>query len=73
MIKHGMNIISSATHKVNPGQLPVLTVDQPLFAIAKKVQWSWPDMYGEERFVVLLGGLHIEMAMLKLVGEWLAG
>ena len=33
MVKHGMNIIKQVTIHVNPGQIPVLTVDQPLYAI----------------------------------------
>ena len=66
-----MDIIEKITQAVNPGQTPVLTVDQPLYAIAKKIQWKWPDQYGENKFVVLMGGLHIEMAVLKVLGDWL--
>ena len=35
MVKHGMNIIKQITVRCNPEQIPVLTVDQPLYAIAK--------------------------------------
>ena len=56
-----------------PGQVPVLTLDQPLFTIAKQIQWNWPDVYGEEQFVILLGGLHIEMAALTTLGDFLDG
>ena len=73
MVKHGMDIIREVTHHVNPGQIPVLTVDQPLYAIAKRIQWKWPDEYGQRQYVVLMGGLHIEMAMLKVIGDWLDG
>ncbi len=73
MVKHGMDIIIKATLHVNPGQVPVLTVDQPLYAIAKEMQWSWPDQYGEGKYVVLMGGLHIEMALLNVLGNWLDG
>ena len=31
------------------------------------------SMYGEDKFVMLMGGLHIEMAALRLVGHWLEG
>ena len=41
-----MDIIREVTHHVNPGQIPVLTVDQPLYAIAKRIQWKWPDEWG---------------------------
>ncbi len=55
MVKHGMNIIQQITVRVNPGQIPVLTVDQPLYAIAKRIQWKWPADYGETHYVVLMG------------------
>ena len=42
---------------------------QPLFAIAKK----WPEKYGEDKFVILFEGLHIELAALKTAGDWLEG
>ena len=73
MVKHGMDIIKQVTKHINPVQIPVLTVDQPLYAIAKKIQWTWPNTYGEKWFVVLMGGLHIEMNILSLLGEWLGG
>ena len=40
MVKHGMDLIKQATDLVNPGQVPVMTVDQPLYALAKKIQWT---------------------------------
>ena len=39
MVKHGMVIIQKITSKTNPGQVPVMVVDQPLFTLAKYVQW----------------------------------
>lgn len=44
-----------------------------MFAIAKKIQWTWPDAYEERRFVILMGGLHIEIAILSVLGDWLEG
>ena len=60
MIRHSMDIIQREVAFL-------LTVDQPLFVIAMRIQWQWPDIYGEERFIVLLGWLHIEMASLRSV------
>ena len=57
----------------NLGQGPVFTLDQPLFATAKIIQWNWPESYGEDKFVILLGGLHIEMATLATLGDLLDG
>ena len=73
MIKHSFCIVKSAVKHLNPGQTPVLTYDQPLYALAKQIQWTWPDDYGEYKFVIMFGGLHIEMAALKTIGDWLKG
>ena len=40
MIRHSMDVIQRAVEFLNPGQVPVFTVDQPLFAIAKRIQWQ---------------------------------
>jgi len=66
MIKHSMNIVQAAVQHLNPGQVPVPTVDQPLLALAKQIQWPWPTEYGENHFVIMFGCLHIEMAILKV-------
>lgn len=61
MIKHGMDVQLSIVNHLNPGQIAVMAFDQPLFALAKFVQWSWPQTYGEQHFIVMFGGLHVEM------------
>ena len=33
----------------------------------------WPEEYGEESFVIMLGGRHIKMALLKVLGDLLDG
>ena len=58
---------------LNPGQVPVITADQPIYALAKQVQWHWPEQYGEDKYLVMFGGLHIEMAALKSIGTLLQG
>ena len=71
MIKHSMNVIKASVEYINPGQIPVIAFDQPLYALAKKIQWNWKDIYGEQKFVVMFGGLHIEQAFLKTLGSLL--
>jgi len=71
MIKHGMTVISRITEHCNPGQIPVMVVDQPLFALAKYTQWYWPNSHGEKTFIVMLDGLHIEIALWNVVGDLL--
>ena len=63
MIKHGMTIQREAIAHLNPGQIPVTTFDQPLFSLAKYVQWKWPATHGENMHVVMLGGLQTEMVL----------
>ena len=62
MILHSMNIVKRSVEFLNPGQIPVIACDQLLYAIAKKIQWQWPETHGEKKYVVVLGGLHIEIA-----------
>ena len=71
MIKHSMDVIKASVEYINPGQVPVIAFDQPLYALAKQIQWNWRDIYGEQKFVVMFGGLHIEQAFLKALGSWL--
>ena len=71
MIKHGTTALQRATEFFNPGQIPVMAFDVPLFALAKFVQWKWPEIHGESKFITIFGGLHIEMAMWKTNGDWI--
>ena len=60
MVGHCINITCKLTAKLNPLQTPAITADQPVYALAKKVQC-----------VIMLGPLHIEMAFLFAIGDWL--
>ena len=54
-----------------PEPLEHPTVDQPLYTLVKQIQWRWPETHGEDHFVILFGGLHIEMAALRTLGDLL--
>ena len=71
MIKHALDVIWRAVNFLNKGQLIVVALDQPLYALAKRIQWEWPDQYGIHKFVIMLGGLHTEMSFLSALGDWL--
>ena len=60
---HGCSETSNYEY-LNTGQILVTTFDQPLFALAKYVQWKGPAIHGEAVHAVMLGGLHTEMALL---------
>ena len=61
-VKHVMDKIKEIVAFLNPDQVPVIAADQPIYAVAKQVQWHWPEIYGEDKFIIMFGGLHIEMA-----------
>ena len=46
------------------------TFDQPLFTLAKLIQWKWLEIYGELMHVVMIDGLH--NAPLEYIKETLA-
>ena len=73
MIKHGMDVERQAIQFLNPGQIPITTFDQLLFALKKFVQWKWPDIHGEKVHVIMLGGLHTEIVLWNTLGDVLEG
>ena len=56
---------------LNPGQTAVFGLYQPLYAIAKRIQWLLPNDYDHRKVVIMLGALHIEMVMLGCLGDLL--
>ena len=73
MIKHGMDVLKIAIKFLNPAQIKVMAVDLPLFALAKMVQWKWLDTHGEDKYVLMFGGFHSEMALQSTLGDLLEG
>ena len=71
MIRHSMDVIKRAVDIVNPGQVPVITAVQPLYTPAKQIQWNWPQTHGEDYFVILFAGFHIEKASFNTLGDLL--
>ena len=47
MISHSLDVVKAAVSILNPDQIPMITCDQPLFALAKQIQCNWPTTYGE--------------------------
>ena len=66
-IKHAITVVMKAVEHLNPGQAAVIAFDQPLYAFAKQIKWRFPDMMGEDKLIVMLGGLHIELAVPKAI------
>lgn len=55
VVRHCLDIIISSTSKINPTQKPVVTADEPVYARMKTIQWLYPEKYGEDQIVVMLG------------------
>ena len=70
MMKPSLSIIPQEVDHLNHNQVPVVTVDQPLYAISKKVQWILASKLWREKICfILFGGLHIELNALKALGK----
>ena len=69
MMKHTMETVKENTKFINPGQTPVLGPNQPLYALCKKLQWHFPYILGEDKFVMQLGALHIEDKCQLMMGK----
>ena len=69
MVAHCMRVIRKLVQHLNPTQIPVLTGDQPVYALMKQIQWQFFTEFGEEHFFAGMGGLHAEIPMLSLIGN----
>ena len=56
---------------LNPGQTAVLGADHPLYAIAKELQWRYPNLLGEDKMVPMMGALPIEVLIVFFFLGWL--
>ena len=72
MIKHGMNIVKEITSYLNPGQIPVLACDCPIFEKCECIQWKWPATHGEDKMIIMFGGLLLEKGLWIALGDLLA-
>jgi hypothetical protein len=60
MNKHSLILVHEAALELNPGHISNATVDQPLYALAKKIQWSIPQKFGADECVIPVSGLRIK-------------
>ena len=44
-----------------------------MFTLLKQLQWKYPDEFGEDKLVIMLGGLHIEDKVYKMLGKLIRG
>ena len=70
-VRHAVKQIKMITERLNRGQPPVITGDQPVYALGKQIQWMFPNEFQD--VVWLLGPLHIEQNFLEAIGKYLQG
>ena len=63
MVRHCIEIVRNTINHLNPGQIAVLTADQPVYVLGKQVQWTCHKDYKDVTW--LMGPLHIETALIK--------
>ena len=68
MVKHCMVVLQRTNQDMNPSHVPVITTDQPVYALPKQIQWKYPNTFGEGNLVIMMSRLHLEMAMLTVLG-----
>ena len=64
-VRHAVNIV----HKINPGQISVITGDPPVYAIEKQLQWIFPTEF--KGIVWVFGPLHIKQVFIKRIRDWI--
>ena len=68
MISYFMKLFKSDVERITPSQIPAIAVEQPPIPMAEQTQWTLGEMYNEDQYVIMLGGLPIEMAALQMFG-----
>ena len=73
MIRDSMDVVKPAVDSLNPGQIPVIAMGQPLFAVAKQIHWNWLDIYGDKCFVVMVVVFKLKWVSSKCLVNGLMG
>ena len=73
LLKHSMLFVKAAIEFLNPGQTPVLGADQPISAVYKQLQIQYHVLLGEDKFVIMMGGLHVQDKSNLMLGKLIRG
>jgi hypothetical protein len=65
--------VPTQTVFLNGDQIPVSACDCPIFAMPKYIQWKYPVEYGEDKFLIMFGGMHLEKGLWNVLGDLLEG
>ena len=70
---HIMSMVKKIVQYVNHNQVPIDVSDQPVFALSKELQLRLPQMFGYDKYICMLGDLHIEQSLLVMHGQLIKG
>ena len=45
MVRHCMDLMQKLTEELNPEQNPIVTANQPVYALGKQVQWTYLERF----------------------------
>ena len=72
VVRHCMKIIKQLTQHLNQSQKQIIiTGNQSVYALGKKVQWMFPNQFRDVLW--MMDPLHIEMAFSDGIGNWFDG
>ena len=60
-----MTVIEKIVAFKNPQPVPAVAKGQPIYNSMKQVQWQYPNRFGKEKFVIIMGGLHMKWLFSK--------
>ena len=58
-VVHGLKTVIQTTKALNKGPTPVVCMDRTLFAIAKKIQWMFHSLFGQDKSVYIFARLNL--------------
>ena len=69
IVRQGMNLLKIITEFLNLDHIPIIAYDCLIFSLYKYIQWQWPEDFSENKFIVMLGGLHAEKVLWICLGN----
>ena len=67
---HVLKIACGLTQYLNPGQFAMVETDQPLYQVAKRLQWKYTEeIFSKDHLFFSLGSLHTEKMPWQMSGN----
>ena len=73
MVSKVLDLAVKGTSFVNPSLTAVVTFDQPLYVLVKKLEWLHLTPNTEGKAIIVLGGLYTQLDFQRTIGNLLKG